>query len=57
MLLHQQSKYYCINKVSTTIRDDITTSLDCAPDTNTIAKIHQIRENSKQKHVFYIKLR
>lgn len=32
MLLHQQSKYY--------IRDDITTSLDSAPDTNTIAKIH-----------------
>lgn len=40
MLLHQQSKYYCIGKVSSTIRDDITTSLDSAPDTNTIAKIH-----------------
>ena len=44
MLLHQQSKYYCIGKVSTTIRDDITTSLDCAPDTNTIANLHKISE-------------
>lgn len=40
MLLYRQSKYCCIGKVNTTIRDDITISLDSAPDTNTIAKIH-----------------